>query len=414
MDNTVEGKFPPARTKAGEAWVKSYSHPPSGNEGVEGLPDQSVQSSIVAGFRNEFSIDPPTAVGTGTWSCLLIGLPNVQYPLAVLKWVGDLPTATSGVSVQTLQNPNFNWGSNAFIWEDTVAQFRFLNSSTTVYFDASDLYNQGKCYTAQASFSDVATVGALTVGSQLGEYLNVGIYPATASQILQLSDKPYSGMAKDGSYSVEGFSNPVMNYRSANPTVSSISGDMPIVTGVTSLQIPMGGTDKDAPFYTEFTNSYHLYKGLLAQATLQVKRCFAIEALPMPGSAWVPFIKRGPMPDAPALELAACLRHSGADGYPSAANDLGAFLGAAKSLLPVLGQVWKIARPALRTGLNTLPSGGLINQLVDGVETMVNARTPAPRKLGTVGQQVVQQAPVAKAKRKPKPKKKRSQKLDLR
>lgn len=385
-------KCDPPRSADGERWLKAYLHPPSGLEGVQGIPDHSVQSSTTLNFRMEFSVDAPLGVGTGTWSCLLINLPNPQYPLLVLKWPGDLPIVAGDVSVSTPLNPNFVWGTDAANWNANVARYRIYAASTTAYFDAASLYDQGKCYVAQSSFADNFYSEA-TAATPLRQTIGIGKYPVEASVLMQLSDRYYTGMAKEGSYSPEGFANPTMEYKSGTSIRTNVTGTVALSSGASfSLVTPLGGVAASVvPTFESYTQSYHLYKGLLNQATLQVKRVIGLEILPVPGSAWAPFSTAGPCPDFPALEAAACQRHLGRDGYPSSSNDLGGFMQSAKALGPVLSAVWKMARPAVKLGVGTLPGGGLMNSVIDGVEGIMRRKvTNGPQTTDEMLEQLVQ------------------------
>lgn len=371
------------KTTAGANWLKTYLHPPSGALNVEGVPDMSVQSAACLNWKNEFSIDAPAGVGTGTWSALLLSTNNPQVPLLQFKWIGDLPATQADLLIKDYQNPNFSWGAESVAWRDAAAMFRPYASSVTVYFDASDLYNQGKCYVAQTAVELPSVVSGATPDSQVGQRLSLNYLPLSASALMQMSDKYYTGMAKDGSYSSLGFLNPEMMYEEALPRAVFIRYGFTLANGTTvpgSPNLDLGfGTI--APFYQGFTVSYHLYKGLLPQATLQVKRIHGWEIVPTPLSPWNPFVTAGPCPDIGAMEAAAIKRYADRDGYPSSANDLGSFLGLATKIAPILGGVWNVAKPVLQKGLGLLPGiGSILNPVIDKVEELVIEKTPKRKK----------------------------------
>jgi len=304
---------------------------------------------------------------------LAISVPNPQYPLLVLKWVGDLPAAAAGIITSYYANPNFTFGVDAVNWQDNSQSQRLIASSTTCYFDSSTLYDQGKCYVAQSSFGALGTLPeAFVAGEPLDQRIILGLFPAQASTIMQLSDRYYTGMARDGSFAVEGFTNPAMQYESGQSESMDIQGPFQLSGGgtVTLSLRPGAATSFQAPIFHGFTTSYHLYKGLLNQATIQIKRIHSWEILPNIGSAWGPFASAGPCPDCQALEAAACARYGMRDGAPSAANDLGTFRNLASGLFRQLPNIWKVAKVPIKGALGVLPGGGTMNQILDGIETL--------------------------------------------
>jgi len=389
MENEVS--YAPPKTAAGQAWLKAYLHPPTGGA-VEGIPDHSVQSSIGINWKNEFNIVAPTAPVSATWSALLISMPNPRYPLWVLKWTGDTPAIVGDINSIVYENTNFDWGASSTNWNNNTSRFRAYASSLTAYFDASDLYNQGRAYVAQGTMGTPGRIVGTSVPADVGQDIHFGSVPMVASNILQMSDKYYTGLAKEGSYSVQGFVDPVMNY--VNGFVAGFVLNANVQTLAGGATVAFAIPTNSPTFFSAFSVSYHLFTGLLPQATLQAKRIHGWEIIPNAGSAWAPFATGGPCPDASALEAAAIQRHGGQDGYPSAANDLAAFWNAAKSLGPVLSAAYKVAKPALKVGLNTLPAGGLLNQVLEGVESLAMSRTPKKQKVSATA---VKKRPLLKA-----------------
>jgi hypothetical protein len=361
MDSSITLK---PLTSAGAAWVKAYTHPPSAVSGVEGIPDHSTMSSTVVDFRNEFNITAPAS--GQTWSVLILAQANPRYPVLSWKWPDN---SYASYSFEQNANPSFNWGTNATNWEANVQRFRPVKASITSYFDASSLYNQGKTYAAQVG-QDRRLFTASAADNVETRYL-LGVMPVNGGQIMQTSSKYYTGPASEGNFSILRYVDPSAQYADAAPVSASLNGTINGTAFDSDL-----GAGFQPPTYVGMSQAWHLYTGLLPQATLHCKMIHSYEVVTDVGSAWAPFCNPGPCPDGPAMELAAVEQYKLQDGFPSSANDLAAFWNAAKSLGPVLKGVWNVAKPALKTGLSTLPGGGLMNQVVDAVENLALTQTP--------------------------------------
>lgn len=422
MDNSVTLR---PLTKAGEAFVKEYIHPPTNTGMVEGIPDHSTMSSVVTDFRNEFQIDPPTGVGTGTWSTLLISFPNPQIPLIAIRWVGALPPAVLPAGdIVVFQNPSFTFGTNASTWDTTVSNYRYTKKSLTSHMVVSSLYDQGTAYAAQMAFESFIDPNTQNAGDRLTWSRNLDYIPTAPSQILQASSKSFEGEAKFGSFLVHRYVNPAMQYLGARATYERLVFKYINITGGTSSVtmdlvsgIPIPTPAIAAPTtYDGLTVGYNLYNSLLAQATIRAKCIHSIEATTDLTSAWSVFTEPGPCPDGPAMDLASVEMYKLADGLPAAANDFGAFWNAAKSLGPVLKSVYQGAKPLIKTGLNTLPAGGLLNQILEGVEGLAMQDTskkgkaranPPPKKKGSTPMMQSSKKPNVKATKMTKAQKKK-------
>lgn len=383
MDSSITLK---PLTASGEAWVRAYTHPPTEVAGVEGIPDHSTMSSTVVDFRNEFTVTPPAGVGTGTWSVLLMTTSDPEYPMIAFRWVGDTPAdPIPNADILLFQNTSYNWGSEAVNWERDVSQFRPVKYSATHYFDASQLYNQGRVWASQIGMGNITHVDAPAGTTQSTNVYDIGLIPTTGGQVMQSSSKYYSGLAKDGCFQILRYIDPACQYSKMPTSVNiyqyQITPGGPIVNRQINLDrdLPSGQT-LTAPAYPGLSMGFSLFKGMLNQATISSKLIHSWEVTTDVGSAWAPFAKPGPCPDGPAMDLASTEMFKLADGFPAAANDFGSFINAAKSLGPILKQVYNVAKPVLKTGLNTLPAGGLLNQILEGVEGLAMANSSQPKK----------------------------------
>jgi hypothetical protein len=374
-------------------------------------------NSVVSNFRNEFKIGAPPGVTTGTWSVLLMSVPNPEFPLLAFRWTGDDPPA-GGIEKVYCKNTSFAFQPTgeaplkATTWTATANKYRFLKKSVTHYMDASDLYNQGMCYASQTAIDTSVnpTVQSTTLPF-LKRWLDFGLIPTQPGQIMQSSSKAFRGPAKEGCFQVSRFVDPTALYNNAYPEIEQINYSyIPFGGGTISSAVSLSGGTDDAipPTYTSMSLGYTLFTGLLPQASINSKCIHSIESVPDINSTWAVFATPGPCPDGPAMDLGSVEMYKLADGMPSAANDLAAFWNAAKSLGPVLKSVYKGAKPLLQEGLKALPAGNLLNQIMDGIEDLVVTKTKKPKtKKGRRVQE--EDVPQPMAKRTPKPKKKKRQ-----
>jgi hypothetical protein len=95
------------------------------------------------------------------------------------------------------------------------------------------------------------------------------------------------------------------------------------------------------------------------------------------------------------MDLAATEQFRLQDGMPAAANDLGSFINAAKSLGGVMKGVWNNGgKKLVQTGIATLPGGGLMNQVVDAIDAMARERS-APKKASKKSAKTKKKAAIA-------------------
>lgn len=366
--------------------MKTYLHPPTFETGTGGIPDYSVQSSVVTNFRNEFSLGCPST--WKTWSALLITQPSPQIPLWSVIWEGaGSPTASSFLH-RSFENPSFGWGDGE-AWSKTASQMRPIAGSLTVYLDAASLYNQGRIYCAQGSAEVTYQTPDKT---ELDVLVVLGQLPTEGSEIMNMSSKSVSHLAKEGMFTVQRFVDPSVQYLRASTQQAMVEAYLRLEDGTTVVIRDGFGNRRMAGWYPGMSLSYVLVKGLLGEATLSMKRPHAWETIPAPGSTWGPFASPGPCPDAAALELAAVQQHAKRDGDVAAANDLGSFLG---GLLPTVRKVWNVAAPVAKTILSTTPKGRVVAGVIDGLGQVINPQASGTRS-GQVAQvaapQVVQQS----------------------
>jgi hypothetical protein len=306
-------------------------------------------------------------------------LPNPQFPLIIYKWKGQAdPAAATDLTVTAILNNNFSWGTNAVQWENNVNKFRPLAKSTTLYFDTAALYNQGKIFAAQLAV-DIKLIDSLSAGYTAGQPVVQAVdtvLPTQGSAIMQMSDKSYSGSAKDGVYLPFSFNDASMIYSfgSCVPTriISYLGTTGSAQTANTDLGGPYPG--KAVPIYPMMNVGWIVLKDLLPQAVFSIKDIHAWEIQTGYNSAWAPFLTPGAPPDSEAVESAFTARYHMEDGYPSAMNDWGSIWQGLKSFAPVLYQAIK---PAAKLALGSVPGGALANQAWEMIENEVNRKVPS-------------------------------------
>jgi hypothetical protein len=315
-----------------------------------------------------------------------------------MGWIGDtFPLAIvegNNFFITPMVNNNFSfYGGDGSAWSVAVNKYRPLAVSMTSYLDSASLYNQGRVYAGQTGISATNVIPPLAPQfAPLTQEIQLAQLPDIATAILQMTDKAFNGLAKDGCYQPLSFTDPAMSYLDAAPTAVLLN--MPQVASIS----PSGGLAVDwlrgetvsiesssqigPSIYSGFTMGVCLYKNLLIQETVDVKMIHAWEMMSSIGSPWAPFITPGAMPDPCACDAAFMLKYHMKDGYPASANDFASIWNGIKSLAPTIKAVYNTVKPGLKMLLQNsgIPGAGMIGELVDAVEGVAMSTSGSKKK----------------------------------
>jgi hypothetical protein len=267
-----------------------------------------------------------------------------------MKWKGS-GNPPVGTLLESMLNQNFTFGTNATEWDKVASRYRPVAASLTSYLDSSSLYDSGMVYACQSGIQTEDRALALDTTTEVNWHLND--LPTDASEVLQMSAKPYSGKAKDGCFSVLRSIDPAVQYRTAQPAGTYIYGTFHDNVGsVTTFAKNLG---KIPHLYEGFSYGVHVFKGIDNRASLSLKVCHSYEVTTESTSAWNPFLSPGPAPDSGAMELAAIHMHEMPDGMPAAMNDFGSFI---RTIGRGLASVWNFLKPVAGSLTAMIPRVG--------------------------------------------------------
>jgi hypothetical protein len=339
---TAEALRPFADTEHGVAFLEKHLHPPGPPiNSLDGIPDHDAMSSVVSEYRLSDTIGAP-AGATTTWNTYIVFMPNLRYTAVYWSWEtgSPFPTAPTGY----VENSQFPWNDTVV---STMSRLRAVARSSTVYFNAPSVADQGTVFAAQLRNSTKEVNPPETDNtSEPFSQADLGELATDGDSILMMSNRSYMAPAKTGCYLSYGYTNPTQVYKPAFGTNNKVTAGNPVVYR-THLTYRAGNTDYHlirggATPFLDMSFGHVLFKGMSPQATLELKTFFDLEVIPSPGSSWSPFVTSGAEPDGRAMESVFKIRHHMADAYPSAANFLGALgstlLSLGKTMLPSLGQ----------------------------------------------------------------------------
>jgi len=335
-----------ARTKSGVAWLAEALHPPVAQDDNAGMPDHDCSTSAVVRYKPEYTITPPTDVGTGDWSCVVYVLPNLQALSVVRKWKVSTPNTVLTEYVGNRRFPDITTGAQMM---DLVTRQRQIARSATFRLDAPALSDQGMVYSCQvrpATTTGYANLNNVITTRQDKPASNLAIAHnfQTPGDVTEASAKSYTGHARDGCYIPIAFSEPVNPYRSSvqvnRPDTELYQRFIDFLEDddtTTSLQLSNG-----LPF-ADGNMGVALFTGLSAQATIELKNNVVFEVIPTSRSTWMPFQTPGATPDTMALDNYFVIRHAMPDAFNEEANFLGALAGLASTILPALAS-WAVPK----------------------------------------------------------------------
>lgn len=373
---------PYAESAHGAAFLEKYLHPPGPPlESINGIPDKDSMSSALVEYRLPDTIGPPTFTTQKTWDCLIVTLPNMRYHSVVFKWL----TGSAFPTAQVITNDEFVF-NDANI-RQTMSRIRAVARSTTFYFNAPSLSDQGMVYAAQTrSTNSTTTPNATPATGTTFPYCiaDLGRLSQEPDFLTMMSNKSYMGPAKGaardkegggGVYLPHGFSQPTQPYLPAYGTQISSTGQEQARAFIThvhytdpagvSVSVSLG----ESPPFMDMSYGYTMFKGISVDATISVKTWMDFEVIVAPRGLWTPFITSGAEPDEKAMESAYRIKYHMSDAYPGSHNFLGALGGLLSTLAPAI--------PGIITGI-----GSLFNK--PAPPTPAAAPVAAPRRINVV------------------------------
>jgi hypothetical protein len=394
-------------TPSGASWVRKYLHPPCATpDAYAGYPDSNNSPSVDAEYKglndiktfSSSSATPP--VVTYYDRILLLHTTSAIAPVIPFK------KAISGEISQIPEDVIFNRNINVTDMVNQNSSGRITYKSTTSWLNATGFNNQGnvtsalfrpnvlrlsianltllfdKCHSGDHikrlkmyqnlvnfyhqvdsdydviddPLIDVRSAEAQIVKHKrtltadidnMVQVLQVGAIPFDPSQILMMSPNAVAMSAKDGSFVVQRFSQPEIQYKDfpANGITTGTSrpigmpcyiyeavpGGAGSINEINVVSQPGSSTSilADLPWF-DFMWGWTLYEGLSVTASasasnvsppyISVKTITGFEFQPLPDSMLSPFIRNCAVYDMSALRMATISNHAIADSLPSAAN----------------------------------------------------------------------------------------------
>jgi len=339
--------------------LSKYMHPPAEKlDSYCGMPDENNTPSIVTEYRFNRDLNLES-YNTATRECngmlfLQLNIPGVP----VVGWpLSDGSLLKSAAYVVLLAHESYNpvdWFTNS----DTG---RFNYQSVTYSLDATGFNNQGIVTTAQfrpSCFEEAYETSANPNEKTVATF-NIDDLPVNGRLISMISPKTYSGLAKEGNFSVQRMSQPTNAYKSVMQAATNDANFyLPPrltfrISGVL-FDLRDYATEAKLDFrtnwFSDFTCSWVLFEGMSVTsgiappARINVKAISCYEAGINGVSAYSPFVRQSAPYDFTALQAATRATHAMQDGMPAAMNSLGSFLipalkyapGVITALMPML------------------------------------------------------------------------------
>jgi len=319
-------------TDDGAAFAAKHLHPPGVVPGVAGIPDRDSLSSTVQEWRLQNTITRPLSEPPGgtidSWNVSLAFIPNIRFLAVGKRWWSTAPLSTA--EDITIENDQLDWSIDSQV--SLFSGLRPVARSINCELDAAALSNQGKVYSAQYRPATRHEEGGSPVAG-----ISLTQLPSEGAEVTMLSAKSTSKLARVGTYTSVGYSQPVVDYISSNvmATDGSVAALVPSVqvaynwNGARELRV-LGR----APAFDQMAIFLVLFKGLSASATVESIVVQSYEILPAARSAWLSSLTPGATPDFRAMELVYSIRHAMPDAFDSSRNFLGALAGLLGKFLP--------------------------------------------------------------------------------
>jgi hypothetical protein len=368
------------------------------------MPDNESYPSTVFEFRNTYTIQPPTAVGTDTtWNALFLSLPGPENVTLVWKWSASSTPPAADMNVVANQpvplfNTNYNFGN----WAGDVSRWRRLYGSQTFELNVSDLYNQGMVYCAQQRLevwsegTQLTTPNARSI-TWPSQQIVLTQLPTSPQTLQQMSPGFYKQLAREGCFTVSGLAQPTNLYQPGNSTLLSLGtqdnydNSVPIFIGQRLETIEGASRIVSSGISTNWSSSWTLWTGLANQATLELKQIHGYECQAALGSSFTLFVEPSAEPDSAAVETYYRLRHGMMDAYPAKYN----FLGSLLSFIPAaLGKLASWLMPVAQAAAPAV--GNAVGQAIAGFGKPLPDRAEISKKVMNLEEKA---APVAAPRR---------------
>jgi len=203
---------------------------------------------------------------------------------------------------------------------------------------------------SETSVSLKEMVKKLSDGSALQDttqLVDLGVIPATATQVEMISPMAASTTAKEGAFMINSFSQPIAEYKSV--TYSGVKSETPVIPPCFYFFKTNAGAYGYKPFtqpdiipgsigevvqditWSDMTWGWIMYSGLTEAAVtsgvgypyITIKPITGAELQPKPGSVVAPYSHASAMPDQKAIEIAALSAYGRMDALPARYNFLG-------------------------------------------------------------------------------------------
>jgi hypothetical protein len=420
---------------------------PASEGSSPGLPDENSCCVSRPEFKTQMTIAPPGGTN-GPWDCMIFAPPgdsNAFYFASAAQDSGvpvdftssTAPTtyavgrlqiqapedstaaiALNGFSFQTLATPvpvGLNCGSRNNNSQATT--FRHQYKSLTCELVCSDLANQGDVYCGQCptDIFEHRVVGSV-VSNAVGQILvntQTCLMPLTESDLLLSAPGAYSGLAREGVYTISRLMGPSQPFASvdvdANTSINILNDSTtpppvvvwpvtaPGVYGASGVQFPQtlvlrhairgvpGGAQappwiNQATFpatndgsmsfdsgYDKLTTPIIIFRGLSGasgqSASIMVKAIVGLEVCPRPTSPFRVYQKSPMLYDPRAMEAYYAIAIEVADGYPARFNALGAILPVIAS---IASRLWPAIPAILKGAYDGFKKYGGFSAIING------------------------------------------------
>lgn len=247
------------------------------------------------------------------------------------------------------------------------------------------------------------------------QILQLGQIPTDPSQILMMSPNAVADKAVEGSFVVQKFKQPVIEYKdfAANGITPGVSSPVGMPVYILQLASPTTGTIEpinviaqpgnstailaDLPWF-DFMCTWTLYEGLsvttgdtpsiVTPPYISIKTIVGFEFQPLPDSMLSPFIRNSALYDFNALRMASTINHASADSLPAKMNFWGSLgkilLKAAPTVIDTISNIFGKERSADSKKL-TNDTVASLTKKIQSMESKLS--TKQPRKQFIVKQQ---------------------------